>query len=204
MESKIDLAICREDSKILAFCMVPAASGRGLCDIDRVLRLYHVSRNWEVLTWRKYINNLAFSILIIIGIRGVWTIPYGEMAQKVIKWDGSLFEPSRFLWLKKWAISEKRHLIEILSHFETEPSRFLIHMTSRGTCLIRWLFEPSHYTSRKLAVPGSPNFLTRDITKLIISYHITLVTLNNTLSISHSPRPLAIGPIRKFRKLTYA
>ena len=46
---------------------------------------------------------------------------------------------------KKWAISVKWHLIEILSHFEIEPSRFFMHMTSRETCLIRWLFEPSHH-----------------------------------------------------------
>ena len=32
---------------------------------------------------------------------------------------------------KKWAISVKRHVIEILSHFEIEPSRFLLQMTSR-------------------------------------------------------------------------
>ena len=32
---------------------------------------------------------------------------------------------------------------------------------------------------------GLPNFSTRD-----------LATLNNTLSISHNPRPLAVGPIR--------
>ena len=53
-----------------------------------------------------------------------------EMAQKI--------EPTE--------IAPKRHVIEILSHFEIEPCRFLMHMTSRETCLLRWLFEPSQHT----------------------------------------------------------
>ena len=36
------------------FHVDPAASERGLCDI--------VSENWEVQAWRKYTDNLAFSI----------------------------------------------------------------------------------------------------------------------------------------------
>ena len=52
---------------------------------------------------------------------------YGEMAQKV--------HPG-FYDLKMSHLS-KKHMIEILSHFEIEPSRFLMHMTSRETCLIR-------------------------------------------------------------------
>ena len=46
-------------------------------------------------------------------------------------------------------------------------------------------FFDLNYNRYIFAVPGIPNFLTRDF-----------VTLNNTLSISHSPRPLAAGPIR--------
>ena len=46
-----------------AFRIGPAASGRGLCDIDRVLfRVTHVSENWEVLPRQKYTDNMAFSI----------------------------------------------------------------------------------------------------------------------------------------------
>ena len=37
----------------------------------------------------------------------------------------------RILGLKKWAISEFRHVIEILSQFESEPSQNLMHMPSR-------------------------------------------------------------------------
>ena len=69
------------------------------------------------------------------------------MAEKVIEGGMShFFEPFRFLWLKKWAISVKSHVIEILRYFEIEPSRLLMHMTSRETCLIRRLFQPSHHT----------------------------------------------------------
>ena len=49
--------------------------------------------------------------------------------------------------LKKWAISAKRHVTGILSHFQIEPSRFLMHITSRETCLLRWLLEPSQDTT---------------------------------------------------------
>ena len=59
-------------------------------------------------------------------------------------------------WLTFWAISvfmivkvsllSRKHVMEILSHLKTEPSWFLMHMTSRETCLIRILFEPSHHT----------------------------------------------------------
>ena len=46
------------------------------------------------------------------------------------------------IWgLKKWVISEFRHVIEILSQFESEPSQNLMHMPSQH--LIGWLFEPS-------------------------------------------------------------
>ena len=31
-----------------------------------------------------------------------------------------------------------------------EPLQNQMHMTSRETCLIRWLFEPSHHTPRKI------------------------------------------------------
>ena len=37
-------------------------------------------------------------------------------------------------------------LLRWLTFFEL--SRFLMHMTSRETCFIRWLFEPSHHTPR--------------------------------------------------------
>jgi len=40
----------------------------------------------------------------------------------------------------------KKHVIEIFSYFEIEPSRLFMHMTSRETCLIRSLFGPSHHT----------------------------------------------------------
>ena len=61
-----------------------------------------------------------------------WTIVYGP------RWKfQKISEPS-----------QKRHVIEILTHFEIEPSRFLMHMTSREKCLIRWLFGPSHHTPR--------------------------------------------------------
>ena len=36
---------------------------------------------------------------------------------------------------------------ENTSHFENEPSRNLMNMASRGTFLLRWLFEPSQGTS---------------------------------------------------------
>ena len=47
---------------ILAFRMGPAASGRGLCDIDGVLFRVAQSRvkKWEVLARRKYTSNLGF------------------------------------------------------------------------------------------------------------------------------------------------
>ena len=51
-----------------------------------------------------------------------------------------------FFPLKKWAISMINHVIDNFSHFEGEPSQFLMDMTSRETCLLRWLFEPSHHT----------------------------------------------------------
>ena len=53
---------------ISAFRMGPVASGRGLCDVDRVLFGVTKSENWEALARRKITDNLAFSILIIIGI----------------------------------------------------------------------------------------------------------------------------------------
>ena len=46
-----------------AFRMGPAASGRELCDIDRVYYselLNHVSENFEVLARRRYTDHLAF------------------------------------------------------------------------------------------------------------------------------------------------
>ena len=88
-----------------AFRMGPAAKGRGLCDIDRVLFGLTKSRvkKCEVLVRRKYTD----------------------------------YNPS-----------------------------------------CRYTF----------IVQGHPNFPTRD-----------LVTPNNTLSISHSPRPLAAGPIRNVK-----
>ena len=88
---------------ISAFCMGPAASGRGLCDIDRVLFRVAKSRVKKLGSRRKYTN---------------------------------IF-------------------------FDLSNNRYIF------------------------ALPGLPNFLTR-----------YLVTLNNILSISHSPRPLAAGPIR--------
>jgi len=51
------------NSMFSAFRMGPAASGRELCDIDRVYYselLNHVSENWEVLSRRKNIDHLAF------------------------------------------------------------------------------------------------------------------------------------------------
>ena len=46
-----------------------------------------------------------------------------------------------------------------------------------------WFFG-LYYNQFISVVPGLPNFLTRD-----------LLTLNNSLSIPHSPRPLTTGPI---------
>ena len=62
--------IDRRDSLITAFRMDPAASGRGLCDIDRAFFKIPKSRvkKWEVHVRQKYTNNLIISILIIIGI----------------------------------------------------------------------------------------------------------------------------------------
>ena len=61
--------------------------------------------------------------------------------------DGSVSK-----WLKisiTCLFTEMAHFFSgILSYFEIEPSRFLKRMTSRETCLIRWLFEPSHHTPR--------------------------------------------------------
>ena len=64
----------RRDFMISAFPQGPAASGRGLCDIDKVLlgvvnscHMSHVSKNWEVSEWGKYTDNLDFSVLIPIG-----------------------------------------------------------------------------------------------------------------------------------------
>ena len=92
-------------------------------------RMRHVSR--EFIWIRNRDGSVSKWLKISI------TCLFTEMAH--------FFEPFRFLWLKKWAISVKSHVIEILSHFEIEPSRFLMHMTSRDTCLLRWLFEPSHH-----------------------------------------------------------
>ena len=97
-------------------------------------RMRHVSR--EVICMRNRDGSISKWLKISI------TCLFTEMAH--------FFEPFRFLWLKKWAISVKKHVIEILSHFEIEPSRFLMHMTSRETCLLRWLFEPSHHTPRNI------------------------------------------------------
>ena len=45
----------RGDSVISVFCMAPAASGRGLCDIDRVFLKVAKSRvkKWEILAREK-------------------------------------------------------------------------------------------------------------------------------------------------------
>ena len=53
-----------------AFRIGPAASGHGLCDIDRVLFRVTKSRvkNWQVLVRRKYTDNFGFPILVITGI----------------------------------------------------------------------------------------------------------------------------------------
>ena len=60
-------------------------------------------------------------------------------------------------------------------------------MRSPGTAKINRFQSKSKQPSYRyiFVVQGLPNFLTRD-----------LVTLNNTLSISHSPRPLAAGTIQ--------
>ena len=56
----------------LSFRMGQAAEGpaRGqrLCDIDPEELVNHVSKNREVLARRKYTDNLAFSVCIMIGI----------------------------------------------------------------------------------------------------------------------------------------
>ena len=50
----------------------PAASGRGLCDIEFYSELLnHVSENWEVLARPKYTDNWAVSILIVIAIQSI-------------------------------------------------------------------------------------------------------------------------------------
>ena len=66
-------------------------------------RMRHVSR--EVICMRNRDGSISKWLKISI------TCLFTEMAH--------FFEPSRFLWLKKWAISVKRHMIEILSHFDT-------------------------------------------------------------------------------------
>ena len=62
--------IVRRDSIFSAFGMGPAASGRRVCDIDRVLfrGTKSLVRELGILSRRKFTNNLGFSILIIIGI----------------------------------------------------------------------------------------------------------------------------------------
>ena len=46
MESKMELAVCRGDSMILAFCMGSAASGQKLCHIDRVISIIITGIYW--------------------------------------------------------------------------------------------------------------------------------------------------------------
>ena len=98
-------------------CMSPAASGRGLCDIDRVI--------FRVPWTTKITDNLAFSILIIIG-------KSSESHWKMLSVD----------------------MVSFISVYDARFSDALL-----------------------------PNVLKRK-----------LVTLN-TLSVSHSPRPLPTGPI---------
>ena len=58
-------------------------------------------------------------------------------------------EPSRFFSLKKWAVSAKNTWSRFGAILNVSHLNFVcIHtgMTSRETCLLRWLFEPSHHT----------------------------------------------------------
>ena len=59
-----------EDSMILAFRTGQTASGRRLCDTDKLLFSVAESRvkNWDVLVRQKYTDNLGFPIFIVIGI----------------------------------------------------------------------------------------------------------------------------------------
>ena len=50
-----------------------------------------------------------------------------------------------YLVFLAWKVS---HLSEKTRDRYFEPSRFLMHITSCETCLLRWLFEPSHHSSR--------------------------------------------------------
>ena len=100
--------------------------------------------------WKKVVVELFFLFQtqnLSINI-DFWYGGFGEMAQKVIEWD--MFHVKSHAWEIEMAQSishlNKKHVIEILIHFEIEPSRFCIHMTSRETCLIGSLFEPSQHT----------------------------------------------------------
>ena len=84
-----------------------------------------------------------------------------------------MHEKSR--WLKvsiTCLFTEMAHFFDDwnLRDFEIESSRFLMHMTSRETCLLRWLFESSHHTpvhSRQFARTFS-NKIARSLTLWVV------------------------------------
>ena len=66
-------------------------------------------------------------------------------------WDGSLFWVILVFMIEKFSHLSKKTRDRDFEPFwnwaiSNRDSRFLMHMTSRETWLLRWLFEPSHHT----------------------------------------------------------
>ena len=90
----------------------------------------------------SHVKSYAWEIEISKWLKISITCLFTEMAH--------FFEPFRFLWLKKWAMmTQPSQWKNTWSRFwAILKSRFLMHMTSRETCLLGCLFEPSHHTPR--------------------------------------------------------
>ena len=91
---------------------------------------------------------------------------------------------SAFLWVRQPAVAECLISIEYYSEL-LNPASKNWEVPARGKYTDNFVFFYFHYNRYLFVVQGHPNVLTSD-----------LVALNNTLSISHSPHPLAAGPVR--------
>ena len=113
--------VTRRESMFLAFCMGLAASGRKLCDRKSI--------TGGMVGWLKKSSNKTSLTWSHLHEKSRW--PSFKIAPNLdhvsFHWDGSLFSRKNRDG-KNWAISVKRHVIKILSNFETEPCQFLMHI----------------------------------------------------------------------------